>query len=181
MGLTEGTITTDTVIECEGIYKYYSGYQPRCWIYNSYGSFNGHFRKHGPITVREAIQDSCNCFYYELGRLVGIDTMNAYSKIFGLGEKTGIEIGESKGIVAGNAYRDENGLAPWEPGDTIAAAIGQSDNSFTPIQLSTMVSTVVTGTAFISALACACSYASPRSSKQSLISCTWTGSARLPH
>ena len=145
IGLTEETISQNTIIECKGIYKYYSGYQPRCWIYNSYGSFNGHYRMHGPITVTEALQDSCNCFYYELGRRLGIDTMNSYSKILGLGEKTGIEIGESSGILAGNAYRDENGLSPWEPGDTIAAAIGQSDNSFTPIQLSSMVSTVVTG------------------------------------
>ncbi len=136
IGLTEGTITSDTIIECEGRYKYYSGYQPRCWI---------HPGNHGLITVKEAITVSCNCFYYDLGRQLGIDVMNAYSKIFGLGEKTGVELGEKTGSVAGPDYRDETGGVPWEPGDTIAAAIGQSDNAFTPIQLSAMISTVVTG------------------------------------
>ena len=130
---------------CEGRYTYYSGYQPRCWIYTSNGSFNGYYRMHGPITVSEAIQDSCNCFYYELGRRLGIERMNNYSKVFGLGLSTGIEIGESTGILAGNAFRDENGYSPWEPGDTIVAAIGQSDNSFTPIQMATMISTISNG------------------------------------
>jgi penicillin-binding protein 2 len=71
--------------------------------------------------------------------------MNEYCRAYGLGEYTGIELGEKKGILAGPDYRDENGLAGWTAGNTISAAIGQSDNTFTPLQLSCYISTVLNG------------------------------------
>jgi penicillin-binding protein 2 len=76
---------------------------------------------------------------------MGIDKMNEYCRAYGLGEYTGIELGEKKGILAGPDYRDENGLTGWTAGNTISAAIGQSDNTFTPLQLSCYISTVLNG------------------------------------
>jgi penicillin-binding protein 2 len=76
---------------------------------------------------------------------MGIEKMNEYCKGYGLGDYTGIELGEKKGILAGKEYRDQNGMTAWMPGNTIAAAIGQSDNSFTPIQIANYISTVLNG------------------------------------
>ena len=137
--LSEKTITKDTVIDAQGVYTYYadSGFTPRCWINLLYGG------KHGPISVVEAIQESCNCFFYEVGRLLTINTMNEYCTHYGLGQPTGIELSEQTGILAGPDYRAEHGLGQWSPGDTITAAIGQSDNLFTPVQIGNYISTIL--------------------------------------
>jgi penicillin-binding protein 2 len=100
---------------------------------------------HGEINVVEAIQESCNCFFYEVGRLLTISKMNEYFRHLGLGKPTGIELPERTGILAGPDYRAENGLGQWSPGDTIQAAIGQSDNQFTPLQISVYLATVLNG------------------------------------
>ena len=139
--LMEGVVKTDTLLSCEGIYTYYQSYQPKCWVYSS----NSGIRKHGLISADEALRVSCNCYYYEVGRLLGIDRMNHYCELFGLGEATGIELGEATGSLAGPAWRAANQQKDWLPTDTIAAAIGQSDNAFTPLQLSVYISTLVNG------------------------------------
>ncbi|MBQ8409752.1 MAG: hypothetical protein IJY39_12910 [Clostridia bacterium] len=135
-GISSGTVKADTVINCTGRYTHYSDYQPRCWIYPG---------SHGYLNSMGALEVSCNCYFYELGRLMGIDMMNEYCTLYGLGQYTGIELGEKKGILAGPTYREENGLEGWTAGNTISAAIGQSDNTFTPIQVSVYVSTVLNG------------------------------------
>ncbi len=134
--LEEEIIEKDTIINAQGKYTYYSDYQPECWIY-AYGG------THGYINVTEAIQESCNYFFYEVGRLLTIEKMNAHMKNFGFGESTGIELPEKTGILAGPDYRDENGLGKWSPGDTLQAAIGQSDNVFTPLQINMYLTTVL--------------------------------------
>lgn len=139
--LCEGIVTATTEVECAGIYTYYHSYQPKCWIYNSSSAI----KQHGWITADEALRVSCNCYYYEVGRLLGIDRMNEYCTRFGLGCVTGIELGESTGVLAGPAWREANHQKDWMATDTIAAAIGQSDNAFTPLQLSAYVSTMVNG------------------------------------
>ena len=139
--LSEGIITADTKLECAGTYTYYQSYQPDCWIHNS----NSAVKQHGWINAAEALRVSCNCFFYEAGRLLGIQNMNLYCRMFGLGEATGIELGEQYGSLAGPDHRaDLHGLE-WQPTDTIAAAIGQSDNAFTPLQLGVYLSTIVNG------------------------------------
>ncbi len=138
--LEEKIIEKNTFIDTQGIYMYYSpGYTPRCWLYLLTG------QSHGPINVVEAIQESCNYFFYDVGRRLTIEKMNEYSKSYGLGEPTGIELPEKTGILAGPTYRRDNGLNQWSPGDTLQAAIGQSDNLFTPLQLSTYLSTILNG------------------------------------
>ncbi len=139
-GLQSGAISGNEHIDCNGPYEVYApSYRPACWIYNDYGG------KHGPINVVKALEVSCNIFYYETGRRVGIETLNEYGKAFGLGQKTGIEVsGEEEGILAGPEYREKiDGI--WYPGDTIAAAIGQSDNAFTPIQMANYAATIANG------------------------------------
>ncbi len=138
--LTEGTIEADTIIDAQGEYLYYesSNFTPRCWLYLMTGS-----AVHGEITVVEAIQESCNYFFYDVGRLLTIEKMNEYSHHFGLGEPTGIELSESYGILAGPDYRNKEGLDKWSPGDTLQAAIGQSDNLFTPLQISSYIATIL--------------------------------------
>lgn len=135
-GIEEQIITPGSTLLCNGVYTYYSGYQPKCWAYPD---------KHGHINATEALRVSCNCYFYDLGRQLGITKMNQYCNLYGLGHHTGIELYEEIGILAGESYREQNGLSTWQPGDTIAAAIGQSDNTFTPIQITSYVSTLLNG------------------------------------
>ncbi len=138
--LQEEIITPWTQIRDEGEYQYYadSGFTPACWIYSAkYG-----YGTHGWINVSKAIEVSCNCFFYDVGRQLTITRMNKYCKAFGLGEATGIELSEKTGVLAGPAEREEKGET-WYDGDTIQAAIGQSDNLFTPLQISNFISSIL--------------------------------------
>ncbi len=140
--LSEGVVTANTLLECAGTYTYYQSYQPDCWVYNSNTS---PIKQHGLINAATALEVSCNCYFYESGRLLGIDRMNRYCTLMGLGQSTGIELGESVGSLAGPDYRAAIHGMDWQPTDTIAAAIGQSDNAFTPLQLGVYLSTLVNG------------------------------------
>ena len=132
-GISMGEITSSSILRCDGKYTYYSDYQPTC------------LGVHGDVNAAYSLQVSCNCYYYELGRRMGIDKMNEYCRAYGFGSYTGIELGEQKGILAGPDYRNDNGLPHWTAGNTISAAIGQSDNSATPIQLASYIATVLNG------------------------------------
>ena len=136
--LEAGIITPTSTIRDRGIYTYYAYPQPQCWLYRQGGG------THGSIDVSEAITVSCNYFFYEVGRLTGIDTLDYYAEQFGLGQHTGIEIGDSAGALASPEYAEENDLE-WTDGQTITAAIGQSYNLFTPLQLANYVATLVGG------------------------------------
>lgn len=132
-GLETGKITTDEKIKDTGVYEY--GHHPKCWIYTSYR------RTHGSIDVSDAIKVSCNCYFYEVGRRIGIEELVKFSKAFGLGSKTGVEIiGEKSGTIAG-----DNNVDKWYLGDTLSAAIGQSYNSYTPVQLANYIATLSNG------------------------------------
>lgn len=131
--LEEGIITPDSIIYCSGQYQY---------IDQVFACFNK--TAHGGINVEQALEHSCNIFFFEMARQLGIEKMNMYSSLFGLGQKTGVEIAESTGILAGIAYRDSIGQG-WKAGETLLAAIGQSDNSFTPLQLTNYCATIANG------------------------------------
>lgn len=137
--LEEGIITTSTEILDTGKYRYYKDYQPQCWIYRQQGG------THGVVDVSEAIEKSCNIFFYDTGRRLGISELERYARMFGLGEKTGIEIPEYTGVVAGPAYTEEVLGQRWNDGATLAAAIGQENNKFTPLQLANYIATLVNG------------------------------------
>ncbi len=122
--LEEKTIDLQSEIYCKEKYDYYPTNIVRCMHY------------HGNLNVTGALEESCNYFFADTGRRLGIETMYLYAQRFGLGEYTGIEIEESKGTLAG---RDSTA---WQPGNTVQAAIGQSDNAFTPLQLATYTATI---------------------------------------
>ncbi len=131
--LEEGVITKDTEFKCSGTMKFYDQ-TLQCL----------HQKAHGNENVAEAIRDSCNIFFYKTSLEIGINKMNEYCSMLGFGEKTGVEIPESKGVLAGRTER-ENAGGYWNLGDTVHAAIGQSDNLFTPLQLANYCSTIANG------------------------------------
>lgn len=131
-GLMTGGIGVNENYYDPGIYPY--GHKPKCWLYSYRGA------THGYITISGAIKGSCNCYFYEVGRRIGIEKIIEYAKMFGLGQKTGIELlDEREGNIAGNGNKE------WYLGDTLSAAIGQSSNEFTPIQLANYISTIANG------------------------------------
>lgn len=128
--LQEGAITNSTTFYCGGVFVL-NDLRLRCW--NHAG--------HGTISVQSALAESCNVFFCNTAFHTGISAMNLYAKRLSLGQKTGIEIGESTGTLAGPAERKEAG-GIWTAGDTCQAGIGQSDNMLTPVQLATMCATI---------------------------------------
>ncbi len=122
--LQEGVITENTEIDCTGVYDYYKDDVVNC------------MHTHGVIDMTQAMAGSCNYYFAEVGRRVGITTMYLYAEKLGLGVKTGLEVSEDAGFLAG---RDST---QWYEGNTVQAAIGQSDNTFTPVQLATYVATI---------------------------------------
>lgn len=131
-GLQAGGITVDEYYTDPGVYPY--AYNPKCWIYTAHGI------THGSINLAGAIKGSCNCYFYEVGRRIGIDEIVKWAKNFGLGQKTGIELsGEASGNIAGD------NATGWSLGDTLSASIGQSTNLFTPLQLANYISTIANG------------------------------------
>ena len=130
-GLESGAIDTSTKINDTGRYTYYRDYQPVCWKRGG----------HGWINVTQAIESSCNYFFYETGRRTGIDRLAQVATAFGLGQKTGIELpSEEPGILASRDTMD-----PWVDGYTIQAAIGQLNNAFTPLQMAKYTAMVANG------------------------------------
>ena len=134
--LDTGTITVREAVQCNGRYTFYSdtGSQPWCWLHSG----------HGPDNVTQAITDSCDVFYYDVGRRTTIAKIDEYAQKFGLGEYTGIEIPERKGHVAGPETSAAYGQS-WYDGDTMYASIGQGMNEFTPLQLANYIATLVNG------------------------------------
>lgn len=99
---------------------------------------------HGRLNVTQAITASCNTFFYEMGYRLGIEKIGEYADAFGFGRTTGIEIGDAAGLVAGPEEKEARGEI-WYGGDTVQAAIGQSDNLFTPLQIANYMATLVSG------------------------------------
>lgn len=122
--LQEKDINQNTAITCTKHYDYYPNYVVNC------------MGTHGSIALHNAMTVSCNYYFAETGRRVGATTLYLYAEKLGLGVPTGIEIDESIGVLAG---RDST---TWYEGNTVQAAIGQSDNTFTPMQLATYTSTI---------------------------------------
>lgn len=139
-GLESGAITSKEKINDTGVYKKY-GEEWKCWYYTSY------HRGHGYLNVTQALQHSCNYFFYETGDRMGIDTLAKYALHFGLGQKTGIELpSEKAGAVASReTYAKIRNGATMGPGDTLNASIGQGDNNFTPMQIAKYISSIANG------------------------------------
>lgn len=139
-----GNLAIGEQIACTGVYTAYEDYQPVCWIWSEART------THGSQDVTLAIENSCNVFFYELGRRLGIDALDEYAKKFGLGEYTGVELTEeTEGHMASPEYKEQvvsNVIdRDWFGGDTLQAAIGQSYSLFTPVQLANYCATIANG------------------------------------
>lgn len=126
--LTAGYDPSDTV-NCTGRYLYYSGYQPRCL----------QDRHAGPVDLRTALQYSCNIFFYDTGRRLGVDVFSAMARQLGLADPTGVELPEAEGRLTWSS--DSN----YQSGLTLMAAIGQGNTAVTPAQLAVYAATLATG------------------------------------
>lgn len=134
-GLEEGVFNAKTTYYCAGR----GGYQRFQDL--KLGCSTG---THRNISVESAIKVSCNNFFFEAGYQIGIERMNEYSRKFGLGQPTGIEIAEETGTLATPEYAESIGT-PWRPGDTVQYAIGQSYNLFTPLQIANYAAALANG------------------------------------
>nr|WP_308505380.1 penicillin-binding transpeptidase domain-containing protein [uncultured Agathobaculum sp.] len=137
--LEEGVIDANTTFTCTGVFEL-GGQEFAC---------NNHDT---PMTldVTQAIKYSCNTFFYNVGQRLTGEHLEDWCDRFGLGNVTGIEIDESAGHAAGPTYRDimrkaDPTLREWQGGDDVNAAIGQSDNAFTPLQLANYMAAVING------------------------------------
>lgn len=122
------TIVPSSTVSCGRVYEYL-GMKFTCM---------GH---HSNINLENALRVSCNIFFYDVGKRMGISTINEYASNLGLGVKTGIELPENIGRLAGPDYRESIG-AQWYPGDVLQASIGQSDSMFSPLQIAVYTGTV---------------------------------------
>ncbi len=129
--LNEGIIDRSYTVTCNGVYTYWEDWSPKCT-----GS-------HGSINVITALCESCNIFFYEVGRITGIDTIADYASQLGLGEEMGLEIGRDvkKGFIATpESYMERQ--QTWQAGNVIQAAIGQADTYVTPLQMAAQAMTI---------------------------------------
>ena len=138
--LTEGVINTEDKIKCEGAYTRYAaeGYAPECWIWQQ-----GY--THPEENVSTALRDSCNYFFYTCGNDLGVDLLGEYAHKLGLGSATGIELVETLGNMSNRENHSDYTGTEWRIGDTLQAAIGQSDSIFSPLQLAEYCATVANG------------------------------------
>lgn len=128
-GLETGTISANYTVHCGRVYTYYDDYQPKC------------LSAHGNFNVINALRKSCNIFFYDTGRRTGIEAIDKYSQLYGLGEPTGIELREETGSRSNPTEREAAG-GEWYPGDVLQSSIGQADNKFTPLQLANYCATI---------------------------------------
>ena len=139
-GIDSGEIKRNTHIQDKGVFTKYAGFSPKCLRYSSSG------KTHGSIDCTDALKVSCNYFFYVLGDRMSLEDIDNTAKGLGLGEPTGIELYEAVGHRANaetKAKLNKGENAKWFKGDQVLAAIGQSENKFTPIQLCSYVTTLV--------------------------------------
>ena len=126
------TMAPGSTVSCNG------GYQFGNRIYHDWKASG-----HGAVALHEALVHSCDVYFYTVGQRMGIDMMAEYGKEFGLGQTTGVELpSERAGILPSTAWKQKAKNAPWLPGETISAAIGQGYVTVTPLQMASLIGTV---------------------------------------
>lgn len=131
-GLSSGLIDRTSRAECTGVYTYYaaSDYRPKCTGFH-YGS-----------DVINCLKWSCNIFFYDLGRRLGIDELCSFASKFGYGQNLGLEIGGLSGQMSSPELFEKLRGEPWTDGNTLQAAIGQMDTLVTPLHLAVQAMTL---------------------------------------
>ena len=128
--LAEGTLEDEyETVTCNGIYTYFDDYQPGCTGY------------HGAINVMDAIKQSCNIFFYDVGRRLGIEAIDRYATMFGFGQPVGLELSTAKGQLSCPELSASLGET-WEAGDVLQTSIGQSKTMASPLQLASYAATI---------------------------------------
>ena len=136
--LEEGIITPETSFNCPGSFE--MGTRTfRCW--RKHG--------HGRVSLHRAIVESCDVYFYNVGKLLGVDRLAQYAQAFGLGARTGVAMaGERRGLIPTRDWKLARFGVPWQPGETISIAIGQGYNTATPLQLANAYAAVANGGEF---------------------------------
>jgi len=135
--LEEGVITPDFKVHCTGYATFY-GRPFKCWRSDKGG--------HGTVNLRQAIEQSCNVYFYTLGNMVGIDKIAKWAKLLGLGEKSGIDLpNEVQGIIPSPEWKKATTGEKWYAGETISVSIGQGQVSVTPVSMAVYISTIANG------------------------------------
>jgi penicillin-binding protein 2 len=133
--LEEGVITPDFKVYCGGAATFY-GRPFRCWKPGG----------HGVVDLRHAIEQSCNVYFYTVGNMVGIDRINKWATLLGLGVKSAIDLpNEETGLVPSTEWKRQVKGEKWYAGETISVAIGQGQVSVTPISMAVMMATLANG------------------------------------
>ena len=134
-GLELGIIDAETTVTCNGSVDLY-GHRFHCWKEGG----------HGEVTLREAIQHSCNTYFYLLGQKLGLQEIAHFARLLGLGDPVGVDLlGEASGLVPSEEWKRQVRGEPWYPGETISLAIGQGPILVTPIQLARAIGIIATG------------------------------------
>jgi penicillin-binding protein 2 len=134
-GLEEGVIDPDEKIFCRGSYSF-KGRMYRDWKEEG----------HGYVDLHRALVESCDVYFYKMGQRVGIDTIAKYAKRLGFGSKTGLQLGDEKpGLIPDKAWKLRQWNVPWEEGETLSVAVGQSFILITPLQMVRFISTLFNG------------------------------------
>ncbi|WMJ21862.1 penicillin-binding transpeptidase domain-containing protein [Paludicola sp. MB14-C6] len=132
--LAENKITPSTTVFCDGAYHFWPKWDPLPSCLSI-----GH--RNQSLNVVSALQYSCNVFFYDTGRILGINKINEYGRLFGFGVETGLELPNAVGNLSGPEY-SEKLKAVWNPGNVIQAAIGQMDTNVSPLQMAIEASTI---------------------------------------
>ncbi len=135
-GLKENVITPETIFKCFGSYRLNRNFSYYCWKRSG----------HGETDLRKALAESCDVYFYNLGLLLEIDIIEKYSKMFGLGKKTGIDLpNEKTGLFPSREWKQRTRNESWYPGETVITSIGQGYMTTTPLQIAVMISGVFNG------------------------------------
>lgn len=134
-GLAEGVITPDTTFFCPGFYRFGNRVY-RCWKHSG----------HGTVNLKRALGESCDVYFYTVGQKLGVDRLARYAKMFGLGEKTGVEMEHEKpGLIPSSEWKKKRYGVKWHEGETLSVAIGQGYDLTTPLQVAVMTSVIANG------------------------------------
>jgi penicillin-binding protein 2 len=134
-GIEEGVITPETKVECRGGI-HYGGWHFGCWRKEG----------HGVMSLHRALVESCDVYFYEVGKRLGIDKIYDYASSFGLGKETGFKlVNERSGIIPNTKWKKERKKQKWYLGETLNTAIGQGYVAVTPIQMAVMISAIANG------------------------------------
>ena len=137
-GLEEGLIDPEETVFCSGSFRL--GDQTfRCWRRQG----------HGRVDLHRALVESCDVYFYTLGRRLGVDKIAHYARMCGLGRGSGFELGsEREGLIPTSEWKLRRFGIPWQPGETISTSIGQSFVLVTPIQMARLMGALFNGGIF---------------------------------